>query len=114
MEHAVNDIKIPQATARSELSLLFLSPGTLFVLLYVLVVACVKDSVPLNIRPDPGEFLENGEFVKDSSVDSPHLSSETVSWDLLCWFCFGLPVVIVAAVSIALAWIIILYYRMIL
>ena len=51
----------------------------------------------------PGEFLDNGAdtltFIKDASADLPWLNYETVTYNQLLMFSFGIPPIIVLAVK---------------
>lgn len=49
-------------------------------------------------RPYPGEFLENGYFVKDPTSDLPDLGYQTVSFTQLLWVVYGTPFVVIPTV----------------
>mmetsp|Transcript_52919 Transcript_52919/g.67859 ORF Transcript_52919/g.67859 Transcript_52919/m.67859 type:complete len:324 (-) Transcript_52919:18-989(-) len=86
----------------SEIALLFLSPGAPFVLIYVILCWWLSTLTPLNIRPMPGEFLDDGAdtltFIKDASNDLPWLDHETVTYNQLIMFSFGIPPLILLPV----------------
>jgi len=108
----------------TESKLIISSPGLWLVIIYAAICNHFNDAVSVNIRPLPGEYLNDGEFMKNPEYvhhfwnsyvttlldrtntaislsnlirfDYPVLPTETFPYVLMIKLCYGIPFVVCA------------------